>query len=409
VLVANFLNTRNRADRRLLELLQSKLNLFDGLFGSSDEILGALESGIDFERRILEIYQACKTPEEIDTAFDQLQESLQGKISDNIFKLRSYLTEFDESVKGLFKRTKFDTENAMSELDNDLLRLCSLALGDGIKKTDNEGVYKISSNGDKHLIAFRNLREDEIGKVPRAHKEHPVLKEIINKSLSIETNPIPSISLDYSQVNKKISQLESLLNKDAFMFLFKLKVNGIEKEEILAPLAFIKEKKAFKPLDLPTANQILSLNISKEAYSDEAISELPFSREELLSYWSNWKSQALEIYHKKNEKLYDREIDRVNRYYQDYSLKVDDKIAKLEKELSEFNRKRDNSADLAERRDLHKKIQKLGLDIEKLRIEQIKLKEEAFAMKRKDLEELDVKFELSTEEKLIAITHFRII
>ena len=90
-------------------------------------------------------------------------------------------------------------------------------------------------------------------------------------------------------------------------------------------------------------------------------------------------------------------------------MKVDDKINKLERELAELNRKRDNSADLAERRDLHKKIQKAELDIEKLRIEQIKLKEEAFTKKQKDLEELDVKFEMTTEERLIAVTHFRII
>ena len=36
--------------------------LFDGVFGSSDEILGALGSGIDFERRVLDIYQSCRSP-----------------------------------------------------------------------------------------------------------------------------------------------------------------------------------------------------------------------------------------------------------------------------------------------------------------------------------------------------------
>ena len=86
------------------------------------------------------------------------------------------------------------------------------------------------------------------------------------------------------------------------------------------------------------------------------------------------KAQALEIYQKRNEDFYDRRLTRINRYYRDYALKVDDKINKLERELAELNRKRDNSADLAERRDLHKKIQKTELDIEKLRIEQIKLK-----------------------------------
>lgn len=408
VVVANFLNTKNRADRRLLELLQTKLNLFDGLFGSSDEILGALESGIDFERRILEIYQACKTPEEIDIAFDALQESLQSKITDNILKLRSYLTEFDETVRDLFKKTKYDTENALTEFDNDLLSLCFLTLGGNINKTGTEGVYELIHDGKKHSIAFRHLQENEIGRIPRAHKEHPVISEIIRESLQIETSPIPSITFDYSGSHKKISQIESLSGKEGFVFLFKLKVNGIETEEMLAPLTFIKGKRTYKPIDLFLANQMLNLDIS-EPHPSEEISELPFSKDELLSYWNGWKSQAMEIYQKKNERLYDREIDRINRYYQDYALRVEDRLAKLEKELAELNRKRDNSADLAERRDLHKKIRKLELDIEKLRIEQIKLKEEAFIKKQKDLEELDVKFEMAAEEKLIAITHFSIV
>lgn len=408
VVVANFLNTRNRADRRLLELLQSKLNLFDGLFGSSDEILGALESGIDFEKRILEIYQSCKTPGEIDMAFDALQESLQGKISDNILKLRSYLTEFDDSVKDLFKSTKFDTESALSEFDADLLRLCSLSLAGKIKKTPIEGVYELSYNGGEHQIVFRNLKDDEIGRIPRAHKEHPIIKELIDNALKIETSPVPSLIFDYKNTGKKISQIEPMLNKDGFIFLFKLTVNGIETEEILAPLAFIKAKKEYKPLDLSITKQLLFLSAPDGAASSVA-PEVPFSRDELLAHWNLWKEQALQIYQRKNEKLYDREIDRITRYYQDYALRVDDKIARLEKELNDLNRKRDSSADLAERRELHKKQQKTELYIEKLRIEQIKLKEEAFVKKQKDLEDLDKRFETETEEKLIAITHFRII
>ena len=57
VVVLNFLNTRNAADRRVLQLLEHKFHLFKGLFGASDEILGALESGVDIERRIAEVYQ----------------------------------------------------------------------------------------------------------------------------------------------------------------------------------------------------------------------------------------------------------------------------------------------------------------------------------------------------------------
>ncbi|OGW00928.1 MAG: hypothetical protein A3I04_03050 [Nitrospinae bacterium RIFCSPLOWO2_02_FULL_39_110] len=405
VIVANFLNTKNHADRRLLELLQEKLNLFDGLFGSSDEILGALEAGIDFEKKILAIYQTCKTPEEIDTAFNELQNSLKDAISDRMIKLRSHLLEFDDSVRGLFKKTKFDTENMLSEFDRDMLMLCSLSLGKNLIGTNTEGIYKTEYDGRKHLIAFRELKDDEIGKVSRAHREHPLISKVIDEALKIETNPISSCEFIYTPFRGKFSQIEPLKDKEGFIFLFKLKIKGVEDEEVLAPLTFVQDRKGFLPVELPAANQLLTLETRDAGIYNKT---LPFSQDVLLGYWHNWKKGVLETYQKRNDRLYDREIDRINRYYHDYALKVEDRIAKLEKELADLNRKRDNSADLAERRELHKKIQKIDMDIEKLRIEQIKLKEEGFKKKQEELGRLETRFELLTEERLIAITHFRI-
>ncbi len=73
VVVINFLNERNAADQRVLELLSEKFKLFSGVFGASDDVLGSIESGVDFEKRILGIYQQCRTPAEIDAAFKLLQ------------------------------------------------------------------------------------------------------------------------------------------------------------------------------------------------------------------------------------------------------------------------------------------------------------------------------------------------
>ncbi len=80
VVVVNFLNRRNAADQRVFELLSEKFRLFSGVFGASDEVLGALESGVDFEKRINEIYQSCRTHDEITGAFDQLQLELEEQI-----------------------------------------------------------------------------------------------------------------------------------------------------------------------------------------------------------------------------------------------------------------------------------------------------------------------------------------
>lgn len=74
VVVVNFLNRSNEADQRVFELLSEKFKLFDGVFGASDEVMGALETGVDFEKRIGEIYQKCRTSDEIKEAFDRLQQ-----------------------------------------------------------------------------------------------------------------------------------------------------------------------------------------------------------------------------------------------------------------------------------------------------------------------------------------------
>lgn len=58
----------------------TKFRLFDGVFGASDEVLGAVESGVDFEKRIASIYQKCRSPEQIQLEFDQLQQELESEI-----------------------------------------------------------------------------------------------------------------------------------------------------------------------------------------------------------------------------------------------------------------------------------------------------------------------------------------
>ena len=86
VIVINFLNERNQADQRVHELLRDKFSLFSGVFGASDEVLGTIESGVDFEKRILAIYQDCRTPDAIDAAFkalrDELDEQIRARMDD---------------------------------------------------------------------------------------------------------------------------------------------------------------------------------------------------------------------------------------------------------------------------------------------------------------------------------------
>lgn len=99
VVVINFINRKNAADQRVYDLLDQKFNLFKGVFGASDEVLGSIESGIDFEKRIASIYQSCRTTEEINAAFDTLQNDMEGNIQEGLKEARQNLLEnFDAEV-----------------------------------------------------------------------------------------------------------------------------------------------------------------------------------------------------------------------------------------------------------------------------------------------------------------------
>lgn len=124
VTVINFLNRKNQAEARIHQLLEQKFKLFDGLFGSSDEVLGAIESGVDIERRILDIVQSCRTNDEINAAFDQLQAEFSVEIDEAKKDARNkLLAEMDDKVIERLLGRKDAVNSAIGDFKRALLGL----------------------------------------------------------------------------------------------------------------------------------------------------------------------------------------------------------------------------------------------------------------------------------------------
>jgi len=116
VVVVNFINKGNRADERVFELLSQKFKLFEGVFGASDEILGSIESGVDIERRIHDIYQRCRNDDQIEEEFNLLQAQLQTDLEVRSQDTRrSLLENFDVDV---VKRLNLRREETSQHLNN---------------------------------------------------------------------------------------------------------------------------------------------------------------------------------------------------------------------------------------------------------------------------------------------------
>lgn len=118
VVAINLLNTDNEADRRVYEILSKKFELFEGVFGASDVALGALESGISFEKRILNIYQNCRNITAVRKAFADLNRQLDARKNVRAAELRSILlTESREAKGDALEKTKADIDKYLRDVE----------------------------------------------------------------------------------------------------------------------------------------------------------------------------------------------------------------------------------------------------------------------------------------------------
>ena len=99
VVVINLLNTQNVADKRVYEILSEKFELFQGVFGASDKAIGLLESGADFEKRVTQIYQECKTASDFAKEFKALEKELDKKRNKKMEQLKNLFVYKTEEQK----------------------------------------------------------------------------------------------------------------------------------------------------------------------------------------------------------------------------------------------------------------------------------------------------------------------
>jgi len=252
VVVINFLNERNQADRRVLELLTEKFNLFNGIFGASDDVLGTIESGVDFEKRILTIYQQCRTPDEIDFAFKALQTEMDAHIQTRMTDTRKLLLEnFDEDVH---ERLRVQLSDAKAQLDRFSKRFWALTrfmLQERATFEEETLIFDLHhapspdiSNGRYHLISKSAPRvvpiaQSLLAAQPRTdygkflyRLSHPLGEFVIDRAKELNT-PVEKIVFDVSNHPTRLHVVETLRGKRGFLSLTALAIDSYEREEHL--------------------------------------------------------------------------------------------------------------------------------------------------------------------------------
>ena len=264
-MVINFLNERNEADRRVHELLSEKFNLFSGVFGASDEVLGSIESGVDFERRILAIYQQCRTPEEIDAAFRQLQQEMEESIQARMDDTRKVLLEqFDEDVHGRLKMRLDDARTNLDRIGRLFWTLTRFILADHAKFDDQALTFDLDrppkpdfKPGRYHLISKSqpNVPGEFLYRL-----SHPLGEWVIDTGKTCPT-PVAKVTFDVSHYPAKLSMVEAIKGQSGWLTLQQLAIDSFEREEHLLFSAFTDSGKS---LDQETCERLFHCSATVE-------------------------------------------------------------------------------------------------------------------------------------------------
>ena len=97
----------------------------------------------------------------------------------------------------------------------------------------------------------------------------------------------------------------------------------------------------------------------------------------------------------RNERLYVREQSRIERYWDSQTLQNQDKLEKLDAEITDLKRKKSNTVDFSHLRELAQKIQRSELKLQQLKMERLQLEADALKGKQNDFEELNRKLNLT--------------
>jgi hypothetical protein len=251
VVVINFLNERNAADQRVLELLSEKFKLFSGVFGASDEVLGSIESGVDFEKRILAIYQECRTPEAIDAAFRQLQVEMDEQIRTRLDNTRRTLFEhFDEDVHQRLRLRLADTQAQLDRVGRRFWSVTRFILDHQATFDDSALAFDLHRPpkpeipaGRYHLIS-KTQPQIEAGSDQFLYRlSHPLGEYVVDTAKTLATPPA-RIAFDVSHHPTRLHVIEALRGKTGYLILTRLVVESYELEEYLLFSGFDDEGQA---------------------------------------------------------------------------------------------------------------------------------------------------------------------
>ncbi|WP_248642794.1 SNF2-related protein [Thermomonas fusca] len=377
VVVVNFVDLSNEADARVYELLDQKFQLFDGVFGASDEVLGAIGSGVDFERRIADIYRDCRDPEAIKEGFEALQRDLFEEIDQRMLQTRQLLLEhFDEEVQDKLRIRAQDSQDALGRYERMLMEVTRKELAN-VAAFDEAGF-------ELRALPDNSLTEVPLGRyeLPRRSEEahiyrpgHPLASWVLEQGKSRDL-PVANLRFDYGAYAGKISTLEAHRGEHGWLAARLLNVKALGQEEQHLLVSAVTE--GGSPLEADDPDKLLRLPASDQPTQ---VAEVPVQLEQDMA---ERRDALLREINARNLGYFKQEVDKLEAWADDLKLKLEADIRELDVQIKDAARAAAVAASLPETLEHQERRSKLQKQRTRV-ISELYTRQDEIASQRDDL------------------------
>jgi superfamily II DNA or RNA helicase len=356
VVVINFLNERNEADRRVHELLEQKFNLFTGVFGASDDVLGSIEAGVDFERRILEIYQGCRSEEEIQSAFEKLQKELDEQIQTKMRDTRKMLLEhFDEDVHDRLKVNLAGTQERLDRIGRLFWAVTRHTLQNHAEFDDQSFSFTLQNSPVAHISHGRyHLISKTQENVPGEYLyrlSHPLGEHVIHEA-SKRPCPPAEVVFDISGHSTRIAVVERLKERSGWLSLQQMHIESFDSEEYLL---FSGMDDAGNNIDQETCEKLF--NCSGQARAVQAIPDS--AKERLMRDQERHAKATLAKNLEENNRHFSEARDQLDKWAEDMEMAAQKELDDTKRQIRDLQRRSRQAPTMEEQHSLQEEIVKL--------------------------------------------------
>lgn len=352
VVVANFSNKGNIAEQRILELLSNKFKLFSSVFGASDEVLGAIEDGFDFEKKISEILNSSRTDAEIDSAFQELETLFATDISKEMASAKAKVFySLDPHVQDRLKAYDSQSGDVLNKFERLLLEVTKHELeqfatfeGDGRHFVLNESPVKDAEPG---RYFFKSQPLDN------AHQyrySSPLAQHVLDSAIASET-PTAELTFSLAESSRASAAVKALAGETGTMTVDLVTYSMKARDELIAESYFLAGAMTSKGqwLDSEYVFDILELTCVEEADLNGSPNLSAFD-----NHLDAQRQRLEREVQARNSRYYDQQEELLYRNQQDRKAEHESQIREFKAKEKEARKTAKNSDDPMEQLRLKK-------------------------------------------------------